>query len=225
MSLFVLFSCNIGDFSYIFLILEKKNLFARALRGRINTMKSIISTTTPQVQNIAAEWYGKPVEPPYEYSFTLTSEGLEFRAARRAPALVHPDAVNGAFRAELWKYDAAEFFIATPDGARYMEFNLSPNGAWWTAVFCAPRQIAPGFENWIPTGVQAAGSNNDNGWSCRALIPLKILNEAGITPQACKLTAAAILKSPDQVFLTTALPCNTQPDFHRPDLWELALLQ
>lgn len=188
-------------------------------------MQSIISTGKAQIQSIDKEWYGQPIEPPYEYSFTLTAEGLEFCAARKAAALVHPEGVCGAFQAELWRYDAAEFFISTPGGERYMEFNLSPNGAWWAAVFCAPRQLAPGFENWEPAGVQATGSSTDEGWSCRALIPAAVLAEAGISPQDCKLTAAAILKSPDQVFLTTALPCDTQPDFHRPDLWEKAILR
>jgi hypothetical protein len=185
-------------------------------------MKVIISTTTAQVQQIDKEWYGQAVEPPYEFSFTLTAEGLEFCAARKAPALVHPQGVCGAFQAELWRYDAAEFFLSTPDGSRYMEFNLSPNGAWWAAVFCAPRQVAPGYEGWIPAGVQATGCSNSEGWSCRALIPTAVLEQVGISPADCKLAAAAILKSPEQVFLTTALPCDTQPDFHRPDLWEKA---
>jgi hypothetical protein len=187
-------------------------------------MQSFISTSTPKTQQINKEWYGATIEPPYEYSFTLTPEGLEFYASRKAAATVHPDGVCGAFQAELWRYDAAEFFITTPDGKRYMEFNLSPNGAWWAAVFCAPRQIAPGFENWEPAGVQATGDSTEAGWSCHALIPAAVLEEVGISPADCKLTAAAILKSPEQVFLTTALPCDTQPDFHRPDLWEQAIL-
>lgn len=191
---------------------------------KIVSMKSIISTGEAHLQSIGQEWYGKPVEPPYEYSFKLTAEGLVFSAARKAPALVHPEGKCGDFQAELWRYDAAEFFITTPEGGRYMEFNLSPNGAWWAAVFCAPRCIAPGFENWEPAGVQATGCATAEGWSCSALIPAAVLEEVGICPADCKLTAAAILKSPDQVFLTTALPCDTQPDFHRPDLWEQAIL-
>ena len=187
-------------------------------------MQNIISTSAPQPQKIDYEWYGTPIEPPFEFSFTLTPEGLLFQAARKAAAKVHPDGVCGCFQPELWRYDAAEFFITTADGKRYMEFNLSPNGAWWAAVFCVPRQIAPGFENWKPAGIQATGTSTDEGWNCRALIPAAVLEEVGISPANCKLTAAAILKSPEQVFLTTALPCDTQPDFHRPDLWEQAIL-
>lgn len=222
MSHFVLFPPYIGVFERILSHTTKESLRTQAWRGRVTGMQSIISTDKAQVQSIGKEWYGHSVEPPYEYSFTLTPEGLEFRAARKAPALVHPAGVCGAFQAELWRYDAAEFFITTPSGTRYMEFNLSPNGAWWAAVFCAPRQIAPGFESWIPAGVQASGHSTSEGWSCRALIPSAVLTELGIAPQDCRLAAAAILNSPNQIFLTTALPCDTQPDFHRPDLWEKA---
>lgn len=188
-------------------------------------MQSIISdAAAPQPQRICKEWYGNTVEPPYVYCFTYSPDGLEFIAARKAPALVHPEAQRGAFQAELWRYDAAEFFISTPSGERYMEFNLSPNGAWWAAVFSAPRQIAPGFEHWQPQGIRATGSCSQDGWSCRALIPNSVLQEVGIDYTSCRLTAAAILNSPQQIFLTTALPCDTQPDFHRPDLWEPAVV-
>lgn len=188
-------------------------------------MQTIIShAASPQPQRITQEWYGNTINPHFVYCFTHSADGLEFCAARKAPALVHPEGVCGHFQAELWRYDAAEFFIATPDGSRYMEFNLSPNGAWWAAVFCAPRQTAPGFENWIPAGVLATGESKSEGWICRALIPYTALEQVGIDIKNCKLTAAAILNSPEQIFLTTALPCDTQPDFHRPDLWETALL-
>lgn len=189
-------------------------------------MQSIISPAgAPQTQKISTEWYGNAVEPPYVYCFSHSADGLEFVAARKETALVHPEGESGRFQAELWRYDAAEFFITTPGGERYMEFNLSPNGAWWAAVFCAPRQIAPGFENWVPKGISAVGNNTPDGWCCRALIPAAVLQEVGISLADCKLTAAAILKSPEQIFLTTALPCDTQPDFHRPDLWEKAILR
>ncbi|MBR3694653.1 MAG: hypothetical protein IKL98_00255 [Akkermansia sp.] len=184
-------------------------------------MQSIISTQGEQWQAQATEWYGQPVEPPYEYSFTATAEGLLFQARRHAAALVHPQGQCGQFQAELWRYDAAEFFISTPAGDRYMEFNLSPNGAWWACLFQAPLVVAQGYEAWQPA-VQATGHASAEGWQCRALISAASLQEAGICLQNCKLAACAILNSPQQIFLTTALPCNTQPDFHRPDLWQTA---
>ena len=170
---------------------------------------------------MAQEWYGQAIEPPYEYSFSHTAEGLVFCARRAAAAMVHPQGKCGQFQAELWRYDAAEFFITSPGGERYMEFNLSPNGAWWAAVFSAPRVVDAPFADWRPI-VTATGEATADGWQCQALISAESLKEVGINPANCKLAACAILNSPQQVFLTTALPCDTQPDFHRPDLWEPA---
>lgn len=186
-------------------------------------MKSVISTKGECWQQLETEWYGHAVTPPYEYSFEQTSAGLLFKARRKAPALVHPQGQCGQFQPELWRYDAAEFFITAPDGNRYMEFNLSPNGAWWACLFQAPRVTAEGTESWRPQ-VEATGSQCEAGWQCEALISASSLQEAGINIQDCKLAACAILNSPEQVFLTSALPCDSQPDFHRPDLWEKALL-
>ena len=94
-------------------------------------MQIIIFREKAQEQQLCKEWYGNSMEPPYRFSMQLTAGGLVFRAARAAAASVHPEAREGEFREELWKYDAAEFFISTPSGDQYMEFNLSPNGAWW----------------------------------------------------------------------------------------------
>ena len=173
---------------------------------------------------MAQEWYGQAVTPPYEYQFCHTTEGLVFRARRAAAALVHPEGTCGQYQAELWRYDAAEFFITTPGGERYMEFNLSPNGAWWAAVFSEPRVEDAAFTDWRP-GVTASGQSTADGWQCEALISAESLKEIGINLSDCKLAACAILNSPQQVFLSTALPCDTQPDFHRPDLWEPAIFE
>lgn len=86
----------------------------------------------------------------------------------------------------------------------------------------APRVVAQGYEAWQPA-VQATGHATAEAWECSAIISAASLQEAGICLQNCKLAACAILNSPQQIFLTTALPCNTQPDFHRPDLWETAI--
>ena len=186
-------------------------------------MQAIISTGTPVTQSLNTEWFKHEVNPAYEFSFTLTDAGLVFKAARKASALIHPQGRRGVFQEELWKYDAAEFFITTPDKKRYMEFNLSPNGAWWACVFSAPRQVAIGYENWKPN-ITALGECREDAWSCEALIPSSVLQDVGIIPQDCFLAACAILNSPEQIFLTSALPCPGQPDFHRPDLWEKACL-
>lgn len=183
-------------------------------------MKCILSQHGQQWQELTHEWYGKAVCPPVQFAFTLEDDFLCFSAKRSAAAVIHPQAKPGAFQAELWMYDVAEFFIAAAEGTPYMEVNLCPNGAWWACLFSETRVAAAGGEP--PVGVQAAGQISDLGWECSIRIPVSELAARGINPENCRLTATAILDTPQQIFLTTAPDLSGEPDFHRPPSWELA---
>ncbi len=173
-------------------------------------------------QQLGHEWFGSPMVPPFEFRFRLTPEAVVFSARRSSPALLHPEAREGCFQELLWKYDTAEFFLATAEADRYIEFNLSPNGAWWAAAFTGPRVVNPAMSP-VPTGVVARGQSDDEGWFCEAMIPLDWFREMGVIPgeTPLRLAAAAILISPEQLFLTTATDVSGQPDFHRLLAWEL----
>ncbi len=175
-------------------------------------------------QSIGHEWYGLAVQPAFRYRFSLAPEGLLFRAARAAAAQVHPEAIPGRFQPDLWKFDAAEFFLAREDASRYLEFNLSPNGAWWACVFSAPRVPDPAMAGWFPH-VVAEGCQTPFGWESQALLPMQDLACLGIGLGHCRLAACAILESPQQIFLTTAEGCTGEPDFHLPQHWPIALCQ
>jgi hypothetical protein len=110
------------------------------------SMQNIISMGEPVVQQLTHEWYGNAIAAPVEYSFTVEGEYLVFRASQAAPVSIHPEAVPGEFKEELWMYDTAEFFVADADAKQYLEFNLCPNGAWWPAHSRdrASRWLAPG---------------------------------------------------------------------------------
>ncbi len=191
-----------------------------------SSMKVILNASADAPwQQLSHEWYGQQLVPGYEFRFSLTADALVFAARRAAPALLHPEARCGAFRENLWKYDTAEFFLATMEGDRYMEFNLAPNGAWWAAAFTGPRVVNEAVPA-VPQGVCATGQATAAGWECEARLPLDWLALMGIEPgkAPCRVAAAAILESPQQLFLTTATDLSGVPDFHRPLAWEEAAL-
>ena len=139
-----------------------------------------------------------------ELHFELAAHPLIFSASRQAPALIHPAAQSGQFQPELWMYDVVEFFIATADGSRYMEFNLCPNGAWWAESFSAPRVIDETAPSLYRSAVAATGRMRPAAWECRAAFPFQHLRALGIYPPACRLAVCPILHSPSLIFLTTA---------------------
>ncbi len=169
------------------------------------------------MQTLACEWYGKALAAPFRFSFAVEGDHLVYRAACDAPALVHPEASPDKFQENLWMYDTAEFFIARADLSAYLECNVSPNGAWWSAVFSAPRVAHPQFTE--SPKLQASGEMNEQGWSCEARLALSELDCLGIDLNDCKVAACAILQSPAQLFATTGNDCSGEPDFHRLGAW------
>lgn len=181
-----------------------------------------IGTCSPE-QELAREWYGRPVEPPVRYAFTLENGNLVFTAAQDRAVSIHPTAKPGEFTEELWKYDTAEFFVANAEATRYLEFNLCPNGAWWACVFTGPRvkdDTAPP----LPAVKTRGCIRADGTWECRAELPVAYLEALGMPPANCRLAAAAIQNSPDYLYLTTSEDQSGEPDFHRPASWPPAQL-
>lgn len=175
-------------------------------------------------QSIGREWHGRAVNPAFRYRFSLVPQGLEFRAARAAAALVLPESAPGQFTPGLWKCDTAEFFLAREDASRYLEFNLSPNGAWWACVFSAPRVPDAAMAGWLPP-IKAEACRTGGSWESRAILPMEAIAGLGIDLAHCRLAACAILESPRQIFLTTAEGCSGEPDFHLPWHYPIALCQ
>ncbi len=171
-------------------------------------------------QVLTREWFGRELDPALEFVFLIEGDELVFQFSRKAPALIHPEAQLGCFQEFLWKYDTAEFFIAKPDCSRYLEFNLSPNGSWWSMIFTDPRvvderalQITPNF---------CSSTCGDDAWSCSARIPLADLVAMDLDPRTSRMAVCSILESPEQVFLTSADKMEGVPDFHRLPDWPLS---
>ena len=176
-------------------------------------------------QLLAESWQGERVEPPFHFRFTLTAaDSLRFEAWRAAPALVHPAAAPGVFQEELWRYDVVEFFIATADARRYLEFNLCPNGAWWAEGFTEPRVKLAGFDARALRPALCADMQPGR-WRCSAELPLAALRAWGWSPGECRLAACAVIcREGEYTYLTSCEQRAGRPDFHHPWDWEPALL-
>lgn len=139
------------------------------------------------------------------------NSNFHFSVHRASCPLLHPDAEPGVFQSELWKYDVAEFFIASPDRSEYLEFNLAPNGAWWSCFFNKPREVS----RINPLrGVKTYAEIGEEGWQVDAMIPRKEFPWPNFMD--CALNASFILDSPQQRFVTLAHLGRGKPDFHRP---------
>ena len=165
---------------------------------------------------IAKDWHGAPVEPPAGFALAVDGRRLWFVAHHRAAAGLHPQARPGAFQAELWKHDVAELFIADPASGRYFEFNLAPNGAWWSCEFTAPRVRAEQCDIAMPEIATFADMAADGAWVAAMAIPLDLLKARLDFGPRSLANVTLILGSPEQQFLTAADLGGGAPDFHQP---------
>lgn len=159
---------------------------------------------------------GAALEPPASFSLVADPTHLWFVATHRKPAKLHPDARPGGFQKELWQHDVAELFLADPVSGRYLEFNLSPNGAWWSCEFTAPRVRADEVDIAMPDVATFSELAADGTWVAAMALPLDLLRARIDFGEKTRANVTFILESPAQRFISAAdLP--GEPDFHQPD--------
>lgn len=166
---------------------------------------------------ITKDWYGKPLEKPAAFGLAVDPDYLWFVAAHQRPATIHPDARPGEFQLGLFDYDVAEFFLADPESGNYFEFNLAPNGAWWSCEFAGVRERVV-YEGMPVEGVATyADLSPDGSWLAAAAVPLHYLKSKFNFGDASKMNVCFILESPKAKFLSAASIDCEEPNYHVPE--------
>lgn len=162
------------------------------------------------------DWFGHPLTPAAGYALVADPLRLWFIATHPQPARIHPAARPGKFTPELWKYDVAELFLHHTPTGRYFEFNLSPNGAWWSCEFTAPRVRAEQVDIVFPEVATFADIDAEGRWVAAMAIPRDLLVARLDFGPETHANVTFILNSPDQQFITVADLGHGEPDFHQP---------
>ncbi|MDB6079215.1 MAG: hypothetical protein JWO82_2962 [Akkermansiaceae bacterium] len=165
---------------------------------------------------VGRDWAGVACDPPAAFCLAVDPQRLWFIASHARSARLHPAARPGKFTADLWQYDVAELFLSHPGTGRYLEFNLAPNGAWWSCEFTAPRKRAEEADIAFPEVATYAELSPDGGWVAAMAIPLALLQARLDFGPGTRGNVTFILGSPAQRFLTAAKLGDGDPDFHRP---------
>lgn len=83
---------------------------------------------------IVHDWYGTTLKKPLCWELNLgEAEGVYSVQVPFVPRTRSVD-VSGKFVEGLWEQDVVELFLAG-DSGRYVEFNVSSQGAWWFMPF------------------------------------------------------------------------------------------
>jgi len=165
---------------------------------------------------LGRDWHADPVRPAAGFSLALDERFLWFVAHHDKAARVDPDSKPGVFRAELWRHDVAELFLADPVSGRYFEFNLAPNGAWWCCEFTAPRVRAQQADIAMPDVTTHAEVAENGAWLAAMALPLDLLRAQLDFGPETRANVTFILDSPHQSFLSAVKLGGNAPDFHQP---------
>jgi hypothetical protein len=166
---------------------------------------------------LAKDLAGVALAPPAAFSLVADPAHLWFVAMHRKPAQLHPDARPGGFQAELWQHDVAELFLMDPVSGRYLELNLSPNAAWWSCEFNAPRARADEADIAMPDVATFSELAADGTWVAAMALPLDLLRARLDFGNQTRANVTMILESPMQRFFSAADLGPGKPDFHQPE--------
>lgn len=143
-------------------------------------------------------------------------EFLHFQARREAGGGQFGEARAGEFTEGLWEAEVAEFFLTRAEGAGYLEFNLGPDGAWWSCGFADVRVR----DEVRLAGVESSWRRVGSGWQAEAKVPIQSLGpwlEHGSRINVCFVIEA----DPLRYASATKLP-GIRPDFHQPGHFQTA---
>lgn len=159
--------------------------------------------------------FGQPLRRPLRWGVGLSDRTLFF-AAQWSGETEPADAIKESFAEGLWEFDCAELFLSNPANGRYLEFNLSPRGAWWSCLFIAPRQRAEGW----PAPLQGTRISvyEPRQLAVMALPLAKVRAALGLdaTPDARLHGNVTACTGTPQQFASVAELGEEQPDFHLP---------
>ncbi|MBJ7256060.1 MAG: hypothetical protein JHC69_04605 [Akkermansiaceae bacterium] len=165
---------------------------------------------------LAKDLDGILLQEPAAFSLVVDAQHLWFIASHRKSARLHPQARPGRFQAELWRHDVAELFLFDPVSGRYFEFNLAPNGAWWTCEFIAPRVRADLAEIAMPEVATFSELSADGSWVAAMAIPVDLLKARLNFGNETHVNVTMILESPVQKFISATDLGPGEPNFHQP---------
>jgi hypothetical protein len=165
---------------------------------------------------LAKDLDGILLQEPATFSLVVDAQHLWFIASHRKSARLHPQARPGRFQAELWRHDVAELFLFDPVSGRYFEFNLAPNGAWWTCEFIAPRVRADLAEIAMPEVATFSELSADGSWVAAMAIPVDLLKARLNFGNETHVNVTMILESPEQKFISATDLGTGEPNFHQP---------
>lgn len=166
-------------------------------------------------KSLARDWYGADVTPAVKYWLGKNSRELLVAAQYPGSSQLFPDLAANQFFEGLWERDVFEVFLRNAKTGAYQEWNLSPQGAWWSAAFPSYRNRDLHYTPNV-SRVVASGEVTTSGWTASLIFPIAELY-SGIASDELEISVCAILGSSPRKYLCLKSDPESEPDFHHPN--------
>lgn len=121
--------------------------------------------------------------------------------------------VRKGFVEGLWEQDVGECFVLDRGSGRYVEYNLSPDGAWWACRHTGIRQRDPVQPDWMTAGIRTECDRGTTHRLARMTVPMPQPGDVAVNFTAIVTTRER------RRFYSLAPLGGDRPDFHRPAEW------
>ena len=160
-----------------------------------------------------SDWFESPLPFPLSFIFALSPAAVFFGARIQTPAFSAPGSRKGEFVERLWEHDVIELFLLDDNGTAYQEFNLAPNGAWWTEGFESYRKPqSPQAKQSTPMSIVSEIDNGETyAWMSYPRSELAVHFSGS---ERSRANLCAILGKDSRRYVSYHHPAQPKPDFH-----------
>jgi hypothetical protein len=161
-------------------------------------------------------WEKDSIPHPARYGLFLTQNSMQVAFTCPKNAWTERCDASGSYIEGLWQYDVGEFFISNNTNNEYLEFNLSPSGAWWCCYFNSYRERSQ--KNNPIQGVKTfAQPLTPTGWFAAIEIPINSLKIEFQSLNDLCANVCMIEGKEQKHYLSAAVIKTKEPDFHQAD--------
>lgn len=162
--------------------------------------------------SITHDWYGNPLDSGLRWSLCLDDGQGVYEAYMPFAPVDGTKLEKGDFVEGLWEHDVVELFLAGSSG-RYVEFNVSAQGAWWFMAFADYRKRTSSDCERPEVSIQI--DRSEQAWQVQLQFELTpIVAHLG---EVTRVQIAGIHHATETpVYLSSRTHLGGEPDFHHP---------
>jgi hypothetical protein len=172
-----------------------------------------------KTSSIQKDWFGGKADVPRTFVLACDPQSIWFYAYCKEAANYDAKFKLGHFAEGLWNFDVAEIFICDDTTKAYQEFNLSPNGAWWTSAFSDYRARTETLL-YQTEGPSCFSTIEPDFWKACIRVPRSFLSLKASFTEKTRANISFVQSKPEIRYFSWAKIPSEKPDFHKSQGYE-----